>query len=42
MDMPEKVIKEFPKTRFILAGTDPLRDDGYAFGYNLVKLGVDV
>jgi len=40
--MPEKVLAEFPTTRFVLAGADPLRDDGYAFGYRLGQQNIDI
>ena len=39
--MPDKVLKKFPKVRFFLAGACPLRDDGYAMAFKLVKLGID-
>jgi len=38
IDMPDKVLAEFPPTWIFLAGADPLRDDGYAFGFWLMKL----
>ena len=40
--MPDKVLAEFPPTRIFLAGADPLRDDGYAFGFRLMKLQKDL
>jgi len=40
--MPDKVLAEFPPTWIFLAGADPLRDDGNAFGFWLMKLGKDV
>ncbi len=42
IDMHEKVLSEFPPTRIFLAGADPLWDDGYAFGFWLMKLSRDV
>lgn len=38
MTLPDKVLCEFPTFKCFLAGTDPLRDDGYKFAYQLFKL----
>ena len=39
---PDKVLEQFPPTRVVLAGIDPLHDDGYHFAYRLWMLGKDV
>ena len=39
---PEKILEKFPPTRVVLAGIDPLHDDGYHFAYRLCMLGKDV
>lgn len=40
--LPNKVLSFFPTTRIVLAGIDPLHDDGYQFAYKLSKLNKDV
>lgn len=35
-------LKEFPPTRFIIAGLDPLRDEQYRLIYRMAKLGVNI
>jgi hormone-sensitive lipase len=42
MLFPDKLLKRFPTFKCFLAGSDPLRDDGYKFAYKLFKLGREV
>ncbi|CAI2383924.1 unnamed protein product [Moneuplotes crassus] len=39
MILPDKVLKKFPSFKCVVAGLDPLRDDGYKFAYRIHKLG---
>lgn len=36
---PEKVLAEFPRTAFLAAGNDPLRDDGFMFAEKMQSAG---
>mmetsp|Transcript_16285 Transcript_16285/g.14213 ORF Transcript_16285/g.14213 Transcript_16285/m.14213 type:complete len:84 (-) Transcript_16285:152-403(-) len=40
--VPDKVLKRFPPTRFTIAGHDPLRDDSFKLALKLRKQGVNV
>lgn len=42
MLFPDKLLRKFPSFKCFLAGSDPLRDDGYKFAYRLFKLDKDV
>ena len=38
----DKDLAQFPKTRMMLAGIDPLRDESIQFMHRLLENGVDV
>ena len=39
---PDKLLSKFPSFKWFVAGSDPLRDDGYKFAYRLFKLNRNV
>ena len=42
MLFPDKLLSQFPSFKWFVAGSDPLRDDGYKFAYRLFKLNRNV
>lgn len=39
---PDNVLKQFPPTRIMIAGNDPLRDESYKFTMRLLENNVDI
>ena len=40
--MSDDTLKQFPKTRIMVAANDPLRDESFKFTYRMASLGLDV